>query len=208
MVQTAKAQNIDLRYLIENFGLQRVRNDSFFREWQTHLPELTDLEKQQLDRVQEGYFNLVEYPPLLLEDVVKLAILSPILFIAGFYLAPFHIKLEESIQVREEENGRVIEGKIDILVLKEKLWVTVIESKRLAFSVEEGLAQLLAYLLADPNPETPSYGLITTGASFLFVKLVREDSPKYALSDEFIIRNRGNELYDVLKILKRLSTVS
>ncbi|HAA29925.1 MAG TPA: hypothetical protein DCE56_22310 [Cyanobacteria bacterium UBA8553] len=65
MLQTLKAQNIDLRYLIETFGLQRIRDDQFFWEWQAALPELTEIEKQELDRVQEGYFNLVEYPPLL-----------------------------------------------------------------------------------------------------------------------------------------------
>jgi hypothetical protein len=29
--------------------------------------------------------------------------------------------------------------------------------------------------------------------------------PKYALSDEFVIDNQGNELYNVLQILKQLS---
>lgn len=51
MVQTLKAQTIDLRYLIENFGLQRIRDDQFFWEWQAELPELTDIEKQECDRV-------------------------------------------------------------------------------------------------------------------------------------------------------------
>lgn len=62
-----------LQHLIEAFGLQRIRDDQFFWEWQVELPELTAIEKQECDRVQEGYFNLVEYPPLL-ENVVKLTI--------------------------------------------------------------------------------------------------------------------------------------
>ncbi len=44
MVQTLKAQTIDLRYLIENFGLERIRDDQFFWEWQAELPELTDID--------------------------------------------------------------------------------------------------------------------------------------------------------------------
>ncbi|MBZ8180915.1 hypothetical protein [Oscillatoria salina] len=71
MVQTAKAQNIDLRYPIDNFRLQRVREPEFFAEWQENLPELSEAEKEQLDKVREGYFNLIEHPPLL-ENVVKL----------------------------------------------------------------------------------------------------------------------------------------
>jgi len=204
MVETLKAQRIDLRYLIDKFSLQRIRDDQFFWEWQTNLPELTDIEKQELDRVQEGYFNLVEYPPLL-ENVVKLTIVSPLLFIAGLYLSPFHIKAEKSLEILAEDETVIIEGRIDILVLKQNFWVTVIESKQTAFSIEEGLAQILTYMLADPNPETPTFGMITNGVNFRFVKLVREATPKYALSDEFVIDNRGNELYSVLKIIKRLS---
>jgi len=81
----------------------------------------------------------------------------------------------------------------------------VIESKKAAFSIEEGLAQLIAYMLADPHPETPSFGMITTGGNFIFVKLVRGEKPQYALSDQFALRKRENELYSVLQVFKRLS---
>lgn len=207
MVQKLQAKDINLRYLIDQFGLQRIRQPEFFPEWQENLPELTDLEKQLLDRVQEGYFNLIDYPPLL-ENVVKLTIVSPILFLEGFYLRPFHIKAEKSIAIQEEDEGTLIEGRIDILILKENFWVTVIESKQLSFSIDEGLAQLLAYMLANPHPEKPSFGLITTGANFTFVKLFKGEIPQYATSDEFVIRNRDNQLYSVLQILKRLSQLA
>ena len=205
MVQTIKAQNIDLRYLIDNFNLRLNQDEQFFREWQENLPELTDIEKQLLDQVKASYFNLIQYPPLL-ENVIKLTIISPILFVGKFYLSPFYIKAEKSIDItEEEEDGMVIEGKIDILLLKEKLWVTVIESKKLAFSVDEGLPQILTYMLADPHPETPSFGMIATGANFAFVKLVRGETPHYGTSAEYSLRNPGNDLYQVLRILKRLS---
>jgi hypothetical protein len=64
------------------------------------------------------------------------------------------------------------------------------------------------YRLADPNPETPTFSMITNGVNFRLVKLVREKTPKYALSDEFVIDNRGNKLYSVLKILKHLSQLA
>ncbi len=88
MVQTVQAKDINLRYLIDNFGLQLVFNNQFFREWQDNLPESTNLDKQLLDKVKAGYFNLINYPPLL-EDVVRMAIVDPILFIGDFYLTPF-----------------------------------------------------------------------------------------------------------------------
>ena len=59
MVQTLQAKNITLRDLIDNFGIQLVRDESFFQEWQTDLPEATAVEKQFLDRVVDGFINLL-----------------------------------------------------------------------------------------------------------------------------------------------------
>ena len=205
MVQIIQAQDIDLRYLIENFGLQLVEDNQFFQEWQEDLPEISDSDKQLLDKVKAGYLNLLNYPPLL-EDVVRMAVLDPILFIGDFYLAPFYVKSEQSIDISEEDDGIIIRGKIDTLVLKNQLWVMVIESKRASYSIEAGLAQMLAYMLGNPNPEQPCYGMITSGGTFIFVKLVKEESPNYATSKLFATRNPG-DLYSVLKILKRLSQI-
>jgi hypothetical protein len=204
MVQTIQAKDINLRYLIDNFGLQLVQDDQFFSEWQENLPEITDLDKQLLDKVKAGYFNLLNYPPLL-EDVIRMAILDPLLFIGDFYLAPFYVKSEESVDIAVEDEETLVKGRIDTLVLKDQFWVMVIESKRASFSIEAGLSQILAYMLANPHPEKPSFGMITTGGSFIFIKLVKGETPQYATSDIFDIRNRGNELYSVLSILKKLS---
>lgn len=202
MVQIIPVSNVDLRYLSDRFGIQLVEDEQFFREWQDDLPEITDSDKQLLDKVKAGYLNLIHYPPLL-EDVVRMAVLDPILFIGGFYLAPFHVRSEESIELAIEDENVIIKGRIDTLVLKERLWVMVIESKKASFSIEAGLAQILAYMLGNPNPE-PSYGMITTGGSFIFLKLVQGNSPQYGTSKLFATRNSG-DLYSVLSIFKRLS---
>jgi len=207
MVETVPAQNIDLRYLITTFGIQLVQDDQFFREWQDNLPAVTEIDKQLLDKVKASYLNLINYPPML-EDVVKMAVLDPILFIADFYLAPFFVKLEQSIDIASEDEGIIIKGRIDTLVLKDQFWVMAIESKKAAFSIEEGLAQILTYMLGNPHPEQPSYGMITTGGSFVFLKLVKGEPPQYATSKVFITRNPGNELYDVLRILQRLRQIA
>ncbi len=65
MIQTIQSQEVSLRYLSDNFGLKLVRDEQFFREWQDDLPEISDLEKELLNQVQEGYFNLLEYRPFL-----------------------------------------------------------------------------------------------------------------------------------------------
>ncbi|NEO52614.1 MAG: restriction endonuclease subunit R [Okeania sp. SIO3B5] len=207
MIQTIQSQEVTLRYLIDNFGLQLVRNEQFFREWQDDLPEITDEEKELLNQVQLGYFNLLQNPPFL-EDIVRMAIVDPILFIGKFFLYPYYIRSEKSINLELADQDVIIRGRIDTLVMKEQLWVMVIESKRAEFSIEAGLAQLLTYLLASSLTERPNYGLIVTGGSFIFVKLVKTEIPQYATSKMFAIRNPGNELFDVLRILKRLSQIA
>lgn len=207
MVQTIQSQEVNLRYLLDNFSLELVRDEEFFGEWQYDLPEISDLEKELLNQVQEGYFNLLQNPPFL-EDIVRMAIVDPVLFIGKFFLHPYHIRSEESINLELADKEVIIRGRIDALVLKEKLWVMIIESKRAEFSIEAGLAQLLTYLLASPHVKHPNYGLIVTGGSFIFVKLVNTEIPQYATSKMFAIRNPGNELFDVLRILKRLSEIA
>lgn len=202
MVQTIQTHNITLRDLIDRFGFQLVEDLQFFPEWQENLPEITDSEKQQLDKVKAGYINLPNYPPFL-ENVVRMSVLDPILFIGDFYLSPFHVKAEKSVTIAEEDEGVIVTGSLDVLVLRNQFWVMVIESKQASFSIEAGRAQLLAYMLANPHPE-PSFGMITTGGSFIFIKLIKGERPQYSLSKTFITLNPGNELYDVLKILKRL----
>jgi hypothetical protein len=203
MVQTIQAQNVNLRDLISKFDLQFVENLQFFPEWQENLPEITDLEKQQLDKVKAGYINLLNYPPLL-EDVVKMSVLDPILFIGDFYLAPFYVKAEQSVTIISEDEEVIVTGRMDVLVLTEQFWVMAIESKKFDFSIEAGRAQILAYMLGNPHPTKPSFGMITTGGSFIFLKLVKGEKPQYGLSKTFATLNPGNELYDVLRILKRI----
>jgi hypothetical protein len=94
MVQTLAAREITLHELTDKFGLQLVEDEQFFREWQDDLPEITEEEKQRLDRVKSSYSNLLEDPPLL-ENTVKMVVLSPLLDLAGFYLPPQYCSVSD-----------------------------------------------------------------------------------------------------------------
>lgn len=203
MVQTLQARNVNIRDLIEQFGLQLVRDRQFFTEWQEGLPELTDQEKEFLDKVREGFFNMMQYPPYL-EKAVQISVLSPLLFLADFFLPPFHIRAEQSTEIVSEDDGVIIRGQLDLIVLKERFWVLVIESKEFSYGPQAGLAQLLSYMLANPEPEKPSFGILTSGASFFFIKLLKGSLPQYGISEQFDLLNESNELYSVLQIMKRL----
>ncbi|MCP4112997.1 MAG: restriction endonuclease subunit R, partial [Desulfobacteraceae bacterium] len=66
------------------------------------------------------------------------------------------------------------------------------------------LAQILSYMLADPVSGKPCFGLITNGGSYVFLKLVPGDPPAYGMSKVSDLFNPGNDLYQVLTVLKNI----
>ena len=204
MPSTLPAEKVTLYDLEQRFQLQQRDAAQFFPEWQQELLPLTESEQQRLDRVKAIYANLARRS--VLENTVKMAIVSPLLDLAGFYLPPFYISTEEEVQIQAEDDGIAIRGRIDVLVLKEAFWLLVIESKRAEFSLRVGIPQALTYMLATPSPERPLYGLVTNGSNFVFLKLVQQDTPFYARSKEFLLEEDG-QLGQVLQILKRLAAL-
>jgi hypothetical protein len=203
---TVQASRVDFNDLSHSFKLEAVRDLGFFPEWQNNLSELTEAEQQLLDKVQTGFLHLLEYPPLH-EKAVQVSVLGPLLLLGNFYLPPYRIKAEAAIEITAEDEGLIVRGQLDILILKAHFWVMVIESKETKFSIEAGLPQLLSYMLANTETEKPGFGMIVSGGSFVFVKLVRGTTNRYGLSRIYEMRNPGNELYDVLRIMKRIAEV-
>lgn len=201
MVQTIQAQNINLHDLKESFGLERTDDEQFFREWQDELPELMDLEKQTLDEIKGDYRHLSEYP--ILEPIVKLVVLSPLLKLAGFYRAPFYLTAEKEVEIVSEDEGILVRGHLDLLVFTPKFWILVIEAKGAKYSLEVGIPQALAYMLGSPDADKPTFGVVTNGIEFRFLKLIKQGTPKYAQSYLFGLDSR-DDLYTVLRVLKRL----
>lgn len=174
-----------------------------FPEWLQADAPLTAAEQQLLDRVKGNFTELMGDPPLL-ENSVKMVVLSPLLDVAGFYHRPFRIETETSIELAMEDEGTVIRGRIDVLVLKQRLWLLAIEAKRSDFAVTRAIPQALAYLLSNPEQNQPTFGLITNGNEFLFLKSTRSPTAEYANSRLFSLVNPDNDLYAVLQVLKQL----
>ena len=131
-----------------------------------------------------------------------MGVLSPLLTAAGFYRMPFRIREEVPIQIALEETGAIVRGRIDILVIQQQLWVLVIESKQAGFSLKTGIAQALSYMVATPTQHRSVLGMVTNGSHFIFLKLVLGETKQYAISDEFSLLKRGNDLHTALSILK------
>ncbi len=201
-----QANTLSLYDLQKKFGLQMVKDESFFPEWMEGLPSVTDSEAQALDRVKECYLHLNQRS-ILLEDLVKMVVLSRLLDLAGFYLPPFEIATEYSVELAVKNRDEVLKGRLDVLVLQSQLWVLAIESKQTKFDVTLAIPQALSYMLMSPPITNPVFGAVTNGREFIFIKLDKTEPPHYALSDAFALSNRRNELYDVLAVLKKLGAL-
>jgi hypothetical protein len=207
MVQAVQiSENTNLYDLRVNFGLRPTDDDRFFVEWRQNLPKISSFEISLLDRVKHNFESMSERSHLS-ENLVKMAIVSPLLDLAGFYSINYLIRDEASIEITVEgEDETIYRGRIDLLVVQDQFWVIIIEAKKIEFSLEKALPQALAYMLANPHPDQPVFGLLTNGSEFRFLKVIHSPSPCYGVSKIFSIRDPGNELYDVLKILKKIAT--
>jgi hypothetical protein len=204
MIQPNQCSEFSLKSVITRLNLQKAISDDFFSEWDQDFPALTELEQQHIDRTAADFHDQSQH--WMWEQAVQLVALSPMLSIAGFYREPFRMRAEQSIPIALSGRGKILRGRIDVLVLADRLWMLVIESKEAGFSLKKAIPQALSYMAATPTPGLPAYGLCTNGSHWLFLKLDVQ-TQEYALSDEFSLYRQGNELGNVLQVLKQLGEI-
>lgn len=195
-----------LAVLKQKFNLSATDNDQFFNEWQQDLPDLTTQEKETLEQIKRRFERHRERSPLA-EGVINQLLISPLLTLAGLYDEPFYVTTEASVELEIEEEEEILRGRIDTLIIAPQLWVLIIESKStIAFPV--ALPQIMTYMMANPNPQIPVYGLIGNGDEFMFIKMLIQGVPQYDFSNIFsLLLPRRNQLEDILQILKQIAKI-
>lgn len=187
-------------------NLQRNDQPTFFHEWQGPLAALTPTEIADLEQIHRRLlYHRADGE--LLEGAVVLLVVSPLLELAGFYDPPFKIKAETTIELSIDDGEEVLRGRIDVLVLQNRLWVAVLESKKSTISARSALPQALAYMMSRPNSEQPLFGILTNGDDIVFVKLTTHPTPEYQLSRSFSLYTLPSELQLALQTLKHLGQV-
>ena len=83
-------------------------------EWQGELPALSSAEQERLARVEAAYANLERRS--LLENAVKLAVVAPLLDLAGLFLPPFYVTTEKSVEITASTDELTLKGRLDVLV--------------------------------------------------------------------------------------------
>lgn len=200
-------EKLTMYALKQKFNFVRAYEPDFFPEWQNSLPALTAFESARLAHIRAIYKNFEDRSAL--ENTVSLTVISPLLDTAGLFLPPFYVETEKSVEITSQDGEITLKGRLDIAIIKDSIWVLTIESKKAGFSLIVGLPQILSYMLAAPTPQKQLYGMVTNGRNFIFVKLDRTSlsEPIYAESEEFVL-NRGDDLEQILMILKRLGAIA
>ncbi len=194
MVNLAEAQRL--------LQLEPSVDPDFFGEWQGVLPAVSDLDREFCDRLRRRYFYYADRGAIT-ESTVSLILVAPLLDYLGWCDPPYQVRGERLVRLAVEDGAQTLQGLIDVLVVQGDLWVVLLESKRYGFSVRQALPQTLAYLMGNPT-NTVSYGLITTGEDFLFVKVDRSRN-LYDVSDKLTLSlRRNNALERVMQILRHL----
>ena len=185
----------------QKFGLSRSNLRDSFPEWYDSLPTLNSDDRASLETLWQRYLYHRSYGHLL-ESTVMLLLASPLLTIAGLYDPPFRVKAEEPVVIHVEDSEETLQGRIDVLVLCDRLWIIVLESKKTTLSVWSALPQTLAYLIATPNHDRPTFAMLTNGDDIVFVKRAGK---QYGMSQVFSPLVHQGELEVALQVLRKIA---
>jgi hypothetical protein len=204
-----QANYLSLGEVYRKLNLKKSSDRNFFHEWRDVNSELSEQDYERLDQLKDELQGIQEYPTDV--EVVKMYGLGSVLRLAGMAKDPFLPSAGYRIEIdlnNGSQNESVVHSKVEIIITHPNLWAIVIETKRSSPNVLEALPQALTHMVASKENDRPIYGLCTNGTEFIFVKLLKSDVNQYALSSPFSIYDQdSNKLFDVVNILKHLTTI-
>ncbi len=212
MTTTLDSRNLSLKDVHHLLKLERRLNNSFTSL--LSLESLTEVEQQKLEEIRNNFDNYYSEGKIS-EGQVKFLLISPLLWLAGFYQSSIKIISEENIaDISIEDEDAIFKGRMDILAINKTearitttpFWILVVEAKNSSVEALEGLPQLLTYTYKSLEHQEAVWGLTTNGLSYRFVYLHRGNPPIYKLLPELnlIDSDRTIQLLQVLKSISKL----
>ena len=209
MTNTLDSRNLSLKDVHYLLKLERRLNNSFTSL--LSLKSLTEAEQQELEEIRNNFDNYYSDGKIS-EGQVKFLLLSPLLWLAGFYQFNIKITLEENIaDISIEDEDTINKGRMDILAVNKTearititpFWILVVEAKNSSIEALEGLPQLLTYTYKSLEHQEAVWGLTTNGLSYRFVYLLQGNPAIYQLLPELnlIDSDRAIQLLQVLKAI-------
>lgn len=190
----------------DKFQLFPCTAPTFFREWQDNLPELNEIEKAALDRLLVR-FAAHRRRGILAEGAVDKLMISPLLDLVRFYEPEYEVRTEESVEFALESDEEVLRGRIDTLIVRDCFWILVIEVKR-TIMASLAMPQALSYM-CNLQHGIPSFGMITNGDEFIFLKAIAQPTPLYSASRSYSIffPTGSQDLVEVFRVLKKIKNL-
>ena len=190
----------------DKFQLFPCTAPTFFREWQDNLPELNEIEKAALDRLLVR-FAAHRKRGILAEGAVDKLMISPLLDLVGFYEPEYEVRTEESVEFALESDEEILRGRIDTLIVRDCFWILVIEVKR-TIMASLAMPQALSYM-CNLQHGIPSFGMITNGDEFIFLKAIAQPTPLYSASRSYSIffPTGSQDLVEVFRVLKKIKNL-
>lgn len=191
----------------DKFQLLPCTAPAFFREWQDNLPELTEVEKDALDRLLV-IFAAHRRRGILAEGAVDKLMISPLLDLVGFCEPEYEVRTEESVEFALEGDKEILRGRVDTLIVRDCFWILVIEAKR-TIMASLAMPQALSYMMCNPQLDIPSFGMITNGDEFIFLKAIAQPTSIYSASRSYSIffPTGSQDLVEVFRILKKIKNL-
>lgn len=212
MTGTLDASTLSLKDVHRILKLQKQLSNSFTSFLK--LEPLTDLELQDLEEICAVFYDYYAENKIS-EGQVKFLILSPLMWLAGFYNPSIKILLEERIaEIYVEDEDIIINGRMDILAVKKflrktnitALWILLIESKNSTVESMQGLPQLLTYAYKSLEYQKAVWGLTTNGMDYQFVYIQQGNPPIYHLLPKLSLL-RPEQSIELLQVLKAICKV-
>ncbi|MEB3177438.1 MAG: restriction endonuclease subunit R [Nostocaceae cyanobacterium] len=212
MNENLEAKNLSLKEVHHILQFKRHLHSSF-----NYLPTIEQITKIELKKLEEISLNFYEQyaEHHLSKEQIKLIVISPLMWMAGFYHPTIHILLQENIAVIKikDENTiiSIIKGQMDILSVsngKNKAginpqWILLIETQNSSVNATDGLPQLLTYAYKSLEIQKYVWGLTTNGMDYQFVFLQQGTQPTYHLFPKLDI-TRPEHAVRILKTLKAI----
>jgi predicted type IV restriction endonuclease len=176
MANVLDASSLTLPEVIDRLQLEISFEDDF--SVYLKLDALTAREATQIAELRQNWQRYYLQGKIS-ENQVKVAALSPLLWMSGYLSDPtLQVSMEEAIEEIVVEDGEsVIRGRMDLWVGRQvagdrvPLCVLIVEAKNSAISPAVGLPQLLTYAGTLMERQGFVWGLVSNGLDYVFVRL-------------------------------------
>jgi hypothetical protein len=209
MTENLEASHLSLKDVHRIFKFKRHLHSSF-----NALPTVEHISRGEQQDLEEIMLNFYEQyaDNHISKGLIKLLVISPLMWMAGFYHPSINILLQENISaINIKDETTIIQGQIDILAISKvkgqtsinPLWILLIESRNSSVNATDGLPQLLTYAYKSLEHQASVWGLTTNGMDYQFVYLQQGTQPTYHLFPKLDI-TRPEHAIRILKTLKAI----